>query len=233
MLDHKRALRKESQIADSIKKKEDSFWSKQMNTVRSQAAKEEGSLNNKVQSAVTQSAKVSNEAMHDEKLMQKKLMGLKSMKAEAKVVEAVKVHKNDAEITEDNVRLQKENADLHEQLGVWQKKAAQFASAQEGQKNANKRLVRLIHKVSREREDSDKVAQAATAKADLANAKLGDRKRKLNFTKPGSKETSKETINGRIKTSTLGKLGPSKTKGVTKTKPGGLMGRAAVNVAKP
>lgn len=237
VLEHRRALRRESQIADNIKKKEDSFWSKQMDTLRAQTAKDEGRMNTKVQSAVKQSAKVSKEAMLDEKRMQKKFMGLKSMTAGAKAIEAVKVHKNDAQITEDNIRLKKENAELHEQLGVWQKKAAEFASAQEGQKNANKRLVRLIHKVSREREDSDKVAAAASADADMAKAQLRNVKSKLdfpkNFTKPGSKETpaEKREINSLLKTPTEGKA--SKTKAAAVPAPSKVIGNAEVKVGKP
>jgi len=237
VLEHRRALRKESQIADRIKSKEDSFWSKQMDTQRAQTTRDEGSMNQRVQSAVKQSAKVSNEAMHDEKRMQKKLVGLKSMKAEAKVTEAVKVHKSDSELTKDNTRLHKENADLHEQLGLWQKKAAQFASAQEGQRNANKRLVHLIHKVSREREDSDKAAAAASADANIVKAQLRNVKSKLdfpkNFTKPGSKEThgEKQEIDSLLKTPTLGK-GPE-TKGAAKPESSKVIGNAKVKVGEP
>ena len=109
--------------------------------------------------------------------------------------------------------------------------------AQEGQKNANKRLVRLIHKVSREREDSDKVAAAASADADMAKAQLRNVKSKLdfpkNFTKPGSKETpaEKREINSLLKTPTEGKA--SKTKAAAVPAPSKVIGNAEVKVGKP
>merc|ERR1712159_722256 len=101
--------------------------------------------------------------MKDEKAMEKKTMGMTGIRVQAEKQLAAKPQKNDSEITDDNIRLHKENADLHEQLHTWQQKAAHFAAAEEGQKNANKRLVALVHKTAREREDSDKLAQKANA----------------------------------------------------------------------
>lgn len=171
VLQQRQNVRRQGQIANAVEKKESAFWNKQMSNLRTQNAQSEGALNNKVSTAVAQSTKATETAIRDEKRIAGNSQNVAG-KLQAAMKEQKEEEQTDSELARKNKRLTREYADLKHEASVWRSKAAKLGAENEGHRNANAKLIALVHKISRQREDAEKKTVSVAAQLDVAKAKL-------------------------------------------------------------